>query len=301
MDRRKFLRGSVAGLVPLWLSCAFRRAQDFDPFEKRVNDHVLARSYQQAQKLGKPLLVIVATKENYRERQFVFGEFFNYGGRDLWPLALCEVVCATKAEISTIVSVEKEPLFYLLEDDQGAVKATPFDTNLPSWIGLEICGIPEPDDEESMEELKPQAAQIVEQRISLLGTLVRQSLAIDTAMIQSRAALVQAALPEEASTADTLLKEDKLTYITLADRFAALVALYASNVQQEKLFALLASAAESRVRRQRIPGSRWGASSGCGTDFEDATKAEKSRMVDCGLGYIPEKSARFLWFYTKVG
>lgn len=48
---------------------------------------------------------------------------------------------------------------------------------------------------------------------------------------------------------------------------------------------------------QRAPaGARWGRDQGCGVSYEDAPI--ESEYVRCGMGHVPERSHRFLSFFT---
>ena len=51
------------------------------------------------------------------------------------------------------------------------------------------------------------------------------------------------------------------------------------------------------VRSQPPKGSRWGRSGGCGTRIEGA---RSHAMIGCGMGHVPERSQRFLSFYTNA-
>jgi hypothetical protein len=57
-------------------------------------------------------------------------------------------------------------------------------------------------------------------------------------------------------------------------------------------------AVEVRKRLSRKPprGSRWAQSSGCGTQVEGD---DDGIGVACGMGHVPKKSARFLYFFAK--
>jgi len=63
-------------------------------------------------------------------------------------------------------------------------------------------------------------------------------------------------------------------------------------------------AGEEAPRQERrkavIPGARWGNNWGCGTDFEtkDPLVDEEGWGVDCGMGHVNARAARFLSFLT---
>jgi hypothetical protein len=57
----------------------------------------------------------------------------------------------------------------------------------------------------------------------------------------------------------------------------------------------LAAEVRKRIVKARVPGSRWASSSGCGTHVE----GEEPMAIGCGMGHVPEKSRRFLYFFSK--
>ncbi len=95
--------------------------------------------------------------------------------------------------------------------------------------------------------------------------------------------------------------EDRAGYEALIDQqiealeaaFAALmVPLLPSAFASQK--ARLAAVAMERWVGQRIAGSHWANSHGCGTDIEDY---EENYAVGCGMGHVSEKAQRFLYFF----
>jgi len=46
--------------------------------------------------------------------------------------------------------------------------------------------------------------------------------------------------------------------------------------------------------RERVPGSHWASEGGCGTTIEGV---ENQRMYACGMGHVPQRSRRFLYFF----
>jgi hypothetical protein len=61
------------------------------------------------------------------------------------------------------------------------------------------------------------------------------------------------------------------------------------------------AAAQVRARFVKKPprGSRWGHASGCGTYYENDARS-RAEMPDCGMGHVPDASARFLDFLVKT-
>ena len=57
----------------------------------------------------------------------------------------------------------------------------------------------------------------------------------------------------------------------------------------------LAADVRTRLSKRDVPGARWASSAGCGVSYEHADKADENMgMVDCGMGFVSEKSRRFL-------
>src|SRR5690606_1498698 len=79
-------------------------------------------SYRRARRTGKPLLVLIIPADDQKkwQRGALWGAFLNYGNnRQLAPLAQCEVVCATAAELHKLVpdAAQNEPLAVLVESN----------------------------------------------------------------------------------------------------------------------------------------------------------------------------------------
>lgn len=146
---------------------------------------------------------------------------------------------------------------------------------------------------------------LVNLRIRTLARLFERALAPDLAALQRRSTALLARLPAEQSRAATLQAQSAQALAQLplveADRLAALLMLRAAEEQDAKarvaLRKALAQAAAVRLRQGPVSGSRWARSGGCGTTFEDE-KDDRAMMVACGMGHVPAKSARFLYFFT---
>ncbi len=50
-----------------------------------------------------------------------------------------------------------------------------------------------------------------------------------------------------------------------------------------------------RLVKKPPPGTHWANASGCGTQIEGV---EQNYAIGCGMGHVPEKSRRFLYFFT---
>jgi hypothetical protein len=68
----------------------------------------------------------------------------------------------------------------------------------------------------------------------------------------------------------------------------------ALGADQRKL-AARAAGVRARLVKQRPPGAHWARSSGCGTRIEGVND---NVMIGCGMGHVPAKSERFLYFFS---
>src|SRR5689334_22387917 len=120
MNRRGFLKSAVhaplaatvAATVATWP--AFLREAFAGPEKSndKANEEALAglavvsEGYRRAQRAGKPLLVFIIPEkpEGKYARGSVFGAYLNHGSvEQLYPLALCEVICATLSDLRRVV------------------------------------------------------------------------------------------------------------------------------------------------------------------------------------------------------
>ena len=136
MNRRQFMAVTAAGAAGVtslaWLHRAF--AGDC-AIGGRVRE--LFSAYQRARKARRPLLVFVIPREHDGDlylRGKAFGEWLNHGSDDqIAPLALCEVACATMAELSELASHvgAGEPLMVHVRTDRVPAPLRFLDAKLP--------------------------------------------------------------------------------------------------------------------------------------------------------------------------
>ncbi|WP_437577640.1 hypothetical protein [Sorangium sp. So ce887] len=84
-----------------------------------------------------------------------------------------------------------------------------------------------------------------------------------------------------------------------AQRIGALGALLRQGLGAEA-DNVAARAASVRARLVKAPpaGAHWAVASGCGTDIEGI---DDSGLMACGMGHVPSKSRRFLYFFAIEG
>src|SRR5258708_1436022 len=133
MKRRHFVGSAIAGaaLWPAWLREAFAEGaaceapavgQGPKPSVTR-SAAAVGEAFRKANHFGRRLLVIVipADDNQKRDRGDVWGELLNFGTDvQLAPLSSVEAVCATMADLKTVVPNAEtgEPLFLVVSTDK---------------------------------------------------------------------------------------------------------------------------------------------------------------------------------------
>ena len=307
MKRRALLGAAAASAgvltCPSWLARAFAQVTASEELA------ALSDAYRRAQRTGRPLLVLVipAQQEARWDRAQALGELLNHGGDDvLADLALAEVACATMATLRTLVpqAGTGEPLMVLVEPEAVPATARALTAELPRtpdyWVFSE---------EMTWEERTRREDAVIDERIAVLRALVHGAIAPDAATIARRAALARAHL----SATDRARVEAAVTGSLAVDRIPRDVVAVAPAMLAEAaaahpaMRAVLVELGTERWRRGRIPGSRWAIGGGCGVQVEETEEEQRARegdgrvqmMVACGMGHVPERSARFLDWYTS--
>jgi hypothetical protein len=125
-------------------------------------------------------------------------------------------------------------------------------------------------------------------------------LLVDTQKVPATVRALDAPLPSlygAESAAESWEATEKAEERAVEARIATLARLLRTGLgSSDERLAARAAEVRRRLRDRPPPGTHWARSSGCGTDIEDAP--ERSMMVACGMGHVPAKSARFLYFYS---
>jgi len=275
MNRRKFLQGTLATLaLPAFIGRAFA-----DPACDAKSR--LARAFRRAAKSGKPLLVLVIPTDRGEvwARGRLLGSYLNHADdKQLAPIALAEVACATMKELHTIVPhrMKSDPLMVLVETVSVPAQAIPF-APPPSRNPFQGRGDAQQDVDAD-----------IDADIAAVARIVRQALLPDAATIDRRARQNRARL----STEQLAATDDPTALPEVIDRAAAV--LFSQGGAEDRL----ARAAAERLRLHAVPGSNWASSHGCGTTIEGVPDDEQ-RMVACGMGHVPAKATRFLYFFVQ--
>jgi hypothetical protein len=289
MRRRDFLQLSMFAFAgPLWLRRAFADAS-LDGDDRTQSLLALNAGIGRSRKSGKPLIVIVIPEsdEDKWERGAAFGEWINHGGAEqLAPLALCEVVCATKRELSRrFPSVTGEPYMALA---------------LPGGRVRELWVKPRPYVLERG-RAPGEEERITAERIAALAGALAQALDEERPLLVERARAALGGL--DAATVDERLEAGELPSPALVDRGAALVAEAAATSGGEaraRLIGALAKLAMARLRDRAPEGSHWAHASICGYDTVEELPDDDAgdTIIGCGMGHVPAKGSRFLYFYA---
>lgn len=323
MKRRTFLstaaRTAVMASWPAWLASAF--AAESAKADSAADLAVLSEGYRRAQRAGKPLLVLIipANDGDKYFRGQVFGEYLNHGSPEqLAPLLLCEVVCATMALLRRLVPTagDGEPLMVLVETDRVPAEVQHLSETLTarkhrrevSEVDLDAELPPKKKEkEEERWRRRYEAGQrlenkAVDARIDQLAQLVHGAVMPSLKVLTQRQEQQRTHAPAEfLSSVDAKLQKAQDGLITPAELelAAAQIALCAQSAplaRKKSLWTMLGIAAGQKLQKSRIPGSKWAVSGGCGTRIEGE---KQNLMVACGMGHVPAKSSRFLFFFTK--
>ncbi|MFI5403170.1 MAG: hypothetical protein ACHQ1G_09550 [Planctomycetota bacterium] len=252
-------------------------------------------AYRRAFELGKPLLVFLIPEAKNAKwwRGEIFGALMNHGGAGvLLDLSLCEIVCATVGGIEEQlrpVRIDGEPLMLLVETDRAAPRATPIDPEVRYLMPEAYWGAGRHEETD----------RLLKERLDTVASALRAAVAPTADVLRARAGLAVARLPaaEAAALLATLARGETPSPEAL-ERGAAIVRAFAedSAAPQPRLVKSLAGAMAARVKGAPPSGAQWAKTSGCGVRIEGSRKMSS---VMCGMGYVPELSQRFLWFFTS--
>ncbi len=289
MKRRHFLGaaalGTAAAGLPGFLEKAF--AQQRDPDDAAA---IVADAYRRAALAGRPLFVIVVPSDERKyDRGHAWGELLNNGtDEQLWPFALVEVVAAPYSAVRRVIpSAPADEPVGLVVETLGPPRTTSMTLELPE---LDM----------GWDEPEGRADHQIDDRMSRLAGAVRGVIAAGAPALESRATQVGARLEAwESHRLEQVLGSRARLSADLARRGSAIVALAAERdpaVRTELRARLSAVAREDLVTRP-VAGAHWASSWGCGTEIEGIPE-DQQMVVGCGMGHVPERSQRFLYFFA---
>jgi hypothetical protein len=292
MDRREFLNAAAGAAATAWLGHYFLGRPAWAGDEEVLAMGDVAEAYRRAKDLGKPLLVLVIPQQDDRkhDRGQVFGALLNHGGAGVYlDLALCEIVCATMADVAAQVKGVKivgEPLMVLVETGGAEPRATAIDPQI---------GYDEPS---PWKDGREKVDAFVKDRLDKVSEALRQGLLPAPGSLAERARLAEAKLPaDEAKALRDAVRKGTPPQAKALDRGAAIARHLAEDpeARRPQVLEALAAAAQKRVTGAPPAGAKWAKSSGCGVSVEGGPGV----LVGCGMGYVPKISERFLWFFTQ--
>jgi len=278
VKRRDFVVGAAAAAaLPAFLQRAFACPPPMPPagcteVPAGVDDVSLA--LHAAVVAGKPLLVILVPAEASRwDRGQLWGELLNHGPESVWAaLACAEVVCATTAALRTVVpnAATDDDLFVLVETGQLPMSATSFRAAVPAYErGFGRGG----GDAASAKK----ESQTGEARVAIMARLV------EGAVLGNE----RSRLPQRASEAAAARAVRPAAGV---DDNAAILLLRGSATE-------VVAAAQNRLQKKRVRGSKWATAGGCGVNVE----GENDDVgYACGMGHTPALSRRFLYWFSKT-
>lgn len=320
--RRLFLERSVgvaaSALLPGWLAACQRAAgqrqqQGQDPgrvaadgSNAATEDAVEPRAaLERARALGRPLLLLVVPESDLDRwnRAELFGVWLQHvGGVAAAELVTCELGCATSEELRALapaVATTAATLAVLIEPGgRGALAVDGPPTELPNWGDIERNGVP-------YEEIETRTAAAQREVAAAFEARLRTLLVPDDATLSARAATEVAALARREPPLPSLAADAAVgpAHAELAPLWL-LQRIRASDAAERAALLLLAEQEVTRRWREvPPPRMRWARGEGCGTEVEylegDPELAEGGLSIACGMGMVPEYSARFLTFYVQ--
>ena len=299
MKRRAFLTATstttaavASAVLPGFVAKAFAQDDPDNGRDRAVELAALSNAYRTAQQAGRPLLVFVVPEDGGLrwERAHGIGELLNHGDDEAFAdLALAEVVCTTMSTLRRLVpqAGDGEPWMVVVETDQHPATARQLSVEIEAW----------PDHwtyQGSPEDLERQSNEAIDRRIAALRALVHSGLAADDAMITRRARAAEARL--DPAFVEAIHRAGRSGHVTreMLDRAPAVVR--ASGRGAESIRGAIAARARERLTQSPVAGSEWAQSWGCGITVEGR---DDNMVVGCGMGQVPERSQRFLYWYTR--
>lgn len=299
MKRRTFLTAATtttaaatSAILPGFVAKAFAQDDPDNGRDRAAELAALSNAYRTAQQTGRPLLVFVVPEDGGLrwERAHGIGELLNHGDAAIFSdLALAEVVCTTMVTLRRLVpqAGDGEPWMVVVETDQHPATARQLTREIEAW----------PDHwtyQGSPDDLERQSNEAIDRRIAALGGLVHEGLAADDAIITRRARAAEAHL--DPAFVEAVHRAARSGHVTREMLARAPAVVRASARGAEAVQTDLAAHARERLTQQPVAGSEWAHSWGCGITVEGR---DDNMVVGCGMGHVPERSQRFLYWYTR--
>jgi hypothetical protein len=283
---------AASAVLPGFVAKAFAQDDADNGRDRAAELATLSNAYRTAQQTGRPLLVLVVPEDGGLrwERAHGIGELLNHGSAAVFAdLALAEVVCSTMTTLRRLVpqAGDGEPWMVVVETDRHPASAQQLTREIEAW----------PDHwthDGGPEELARLSNEAIDRRIADLGALVHAGLAADDAMITRRARAAEAHL--DSAFVEAVHRAGRTGHVTPEMLSRAPAVVRASARGSESIQTDLAAHARQRLTQAPPAGSEWAHSWGCGITVEGR---DDNMIVGCGMGQVPERSQRFLYWYTR--
>lgn len=262
----------------------------------------------------RPRLMVILPEDPEHQYRLghALGEYLNHGqDADLAPLAAVELSCIAASEIdlpATATGQGSLALLLVAGDTQRLVRFE----------------LPSEDVFDRSNELL--AERVIDKRIAILSAAVRRAVIdhdqvvgvsqrmLSSSRVQEIALRARAGYAiadwrtdngffviTEIEAPETTTRPEPMARSLMPDETAHFapallaVALSVEGKARTSLMSALAAVARRRVVEGEVPGAEWATNGGCATVFENR---ENNIGVGCGMGYVPDRSRRFLHFYT---
>jgi hypothetical protein len=145
----------------------------------------------------------------------------------------------------------------------------------------------------TQEQIDRRENEAIDRRIAIVRGLVHEALASGPEMIARRAAIART----HADSTSLARVDGAIRGRAVSDELAAVapavVAL--ASLRDSTLRAVVARVAERRLVSTDVTGSRWAYATGCGVSFAGSEQI----AAPCGMGHVPARSRRLLYWYTQ--
>jgi hypothetical protein len=284
-----------AATLPSWVRRAFADAS----LTRDTPQPSTARAaLERARDRRRPFVAIVIPEDDdgKRTRGELFGEYLmNATEEQLAPLAACELAAVPIEELRTSVKLTGVPLALRIEPS-GEV----------ATVGAEVAP-PRVGAKRAMSD-EAGAERVIDERVAFVAQQMATLTGHRDAALLRRRALVAAALlgADERARLDGAGDARAIDALPLGlvERGAPILearATEASPTVRAAILRALGRSVAARVRGGRVPGSHWARASGCGLDeVEGMPERGEVIAMDCGMGHVPPRASRFLYFYSQT-
>jgi len=290
-----------AATLPSWVRRAFA---DASLTRDGVSTTMTAtEALERARERRRPFVAIVVPDDDAgkRARGELVGEFLmNASDEHLAPLASCELAAVSVEELrrsGALPAGRRLPLALRIEPSGGQI------------VAVEAEAAPERVPPKRAMGDERGAEQAIDARVAFVAAQLATLTGAGDAALVRRRALAAAALlgADERARLDGAgdARAIEALPLGLVERGAPLLqarALEAAPPVRAAIARALGRSVAARVRGGRVPGSHWARASGCGLDEVEGMPEPPGEVIamDCGMGHVPPRAQRFLYFYAQT-